>query len=98
MAAPIGNQNAIKGKRWRDAIEHVLERWPEQPDTENCLPLLRGLRIAAHKFVEKMIADNDIAFFREFGDRIDGKASQELTGADGGPLVVITAAPHDESL
>ena len=45
---------------------------------ENCLPLLRGLRIAAHAFVSKMIADNDIQFFREFGDRIDGKAAQSV--------------------
>jgi len=78
LGAPEGNQNAAKGKRWRDAIEHCVERWPEQPDLQNCLPLLRGLRIAARAFVEKMIADNDIAFFREFGDRLDGKAIQQI--------------------
>lgn len=73
-----GNQNAARGKRWRDAIEHCIECWPNEPDYENCLPLLRGLRMAAYGFVKKMIADNDIAFFREFGDRLDGKAHQSI--------------------
>lgn len=83
--APEGNQNAAKGKRWRDAIEHCVERLPDGPDLENCLPLLRGLRMAASAFVETMIAQKDIAFFREFGDRIDGKALQavELSGEVG---------------
>lgn len=76
--AQPGNNNAAKGKRWRDAIEHCAECWPNPPDTENCLPNLRGLRIAAYAFVKKMIEENDIAFFREFGDRIDGKAHQSI--------------------
>lgn len=89
MGAPEGNTNAAKGKRWRDAIEHCVECWPDQPDLVNCLPLLRGLRVAARAFVEKMIIDQDIGFFKEFGDRLDGKSHQSIdqTTTHAGELV-----------
>jgi hypothetical protein len=87
--APEGNTNAARGKRWRDAIEHVIERWPDKPDTENCLPVIKGFRIAAYEFVGRMMADKDIAFFREFGDRADGKPSQTIAGDSDNPITLI---------
>lgn len=97
--APLGNQNAVKGKRWEQAIVRAIEAWPNPPDNKNCAPLIVGLNAAAHAFVAKMYSEQDLGFFKEFGDRLDGKAHQstELTGKDGGP-VVIHASAHDEAL
>ena len=83
-----GNQNAAKGKRWRDAIEEAIAAFPQEPDYVNCLPFIAGLRRAAHAYVNRMMAEQDIAFFREFGDRIDGKSAQSLTlaGDEDNPL------------
>ena len=39
---------------------------------------MRGINAAAHAFVRKMMEDGDIAFFREFGDRLDGKPMQSM--------------------
>ena len=43
-------------------------------------------------------ADGDMTAIKELGDRLDGKAPQAITGADGGPLVIIQATSHDESV
>lgn len=85
--APEGNQNAAKGRRWRDAVERAIEAWPDMPEGEFGT-LVQGLNKAAHAFVGKMMAESDIAFFKEFGDRLDGKTPQAITGADEGPLLV----------
>lgn len=86
--APIGNDNRARSKRWAAAIERAVECWPNPPSGVDCSDLIKGLNKAAHGFVGKMLEERDIAFFREFGDRLDGKAKQqtELTGADDGPL------------
>lgn len=77
MAAPIGNQNAAKGKRWSAAIERALEAWPDKPDVTGCTALMIGLNEAAHAFVGEMLLKRDVAFFREFGDRVEGKVAQQ---------------------
>lgn len=86
VGAPIGNQNAAKAKRWTAAIERALEAWPQEPDSTDCTPLMRGLNAAAFAFVGQMMDKRDAAFFREFGDRLDGKAAQAITGPEGGPI------------
>lgn len=86
--AQIGNQNAAKGARWREAIERAINSWPES-HAGGSNELMRGINAAAHAFVRKMMEDGDIAFFREFGDRLDGKPKQsmEVSGTDGEPLM-----------
>lgn len=101
MAAPIGNQNAAKAKQWSAAIERALERRGD-PSINPDFPLersakMKGFDELADKFIAS-VALSDISFFREFGDRIDGKPAQEVHGANGGPLVVITAGKLDEAL
>lgn len=86
--APIGNQNGAKGFRWREAIERAIEYWPEVcPTGQN--DKMKGINLAAHTFVKKMMDDHDFNFFKEFGDRLDGKPKQqtEITGADGSPIL-----------
>lgn len=92
-----GNQNATKNKPWAMALEHVAERWPELPDIENCTALARGHRLAAFEFYKNMMAKGDCAFFREFGDRNDGKCAQSVTiaGDDLNPLRIIATATDE---
>lgn len=78
MGAPLGNDNAIRGKRWRDAIQEAIAVYPQEPDYINCLPFIAGLRRAAFEYVKRMMTEKDIAFFKEFGDRIDGRAAQSV--------------------
>ena len=85
MAAPIGNQNAAKAKRWSEAIERAITAFPDEVDTSDCNPLMVGLNNAAHAFVARMMAEADLGFFKEFGDRLEGKPMQavELGNPDG---------------
>jgi len=87
MGAPFGNQNAVKGRRWAKAVERAVDAWPERAVS---LEVNKGIDNMAWEFVREMVTTKDIAFFREFGDRIDGKAVQasEISGPDGGPLAV----------
>lgn len=79
MGAPIGNQNAAKAKKWAAAVERALERRATGDATpDDVSSLVRGLDMAADAFVSKMMGEQEIAFFKEFGDRIDGKAAQAL--------------------
>lgn len=77
MAAPIGNTNGAKGTRWREAIERAIDAWPEAYQG-GANEFMKGINAAAHAFVKQMMTDGDIAFFREFGDRLDGKPKQTM--------------------
>ena len=91
MAAPVGNQNAAKAKQWAAAIERALERLgapginPDEPIERT--PKMKALDQLADKFVEKVNA-GELPFFREFGDRLDGKPAQALehSGPDGSEI------------
>lgn len=74
-----GNTNASKGKPWAMALQHVAERWPEPPETEECTALARGLRLAAYEFWRNTMNAEDLGYFKEAGDRFDGKAAQSVT-------------------
>lgn len=92
MGAPVGNQFAAKAKQWAAAIDRALERLgdpsidPDQPIART--PYMKGIDQAADAFVAEMFAKKDLGFFKEFGDRTDGKpvALTELTGRDGGDI------------
>lgn len=79
MAAPLGNQNAIKAKRWSQAIDRALEKRSKAAGIEE-------LDRLAEKFldsIEEMTAATekrgpDIGGFKELGDRLEGKPSQEI--------------------
>lgn len=74
--APEGNQNALKGKMWNDALRRAIA----QDDGKR----VRGA-------VEKLLDfanEGEQWAIKELADRLDGKAKQqtELTGADDAPL------------
>lgn len=80
MGAPVGNQNAIKAKRWSDAIDRALEKRSKAEG-------IQALDELAEQFLKEVSASG-ITGFKELGDRIDGKSVQAIVGADGGPLTV----------
>lgn len=74
MGAPIGNKNATKNKPWSDALTRALMAEDG-----------KKLRALAERLVEKAL-EGDVPALREIGDRMDGKPTQAITGADGEPL------------
>lgn len=84
--AQLGNKNATKGKLWADALRMELAQ-----DKKRIRRLVSALLDKAES--------GDISALKEIGDRLDGKAAQEVVGADGGPITVeiIRFADHASS-
>ena len=78
MAAPKGNQNSSKNNR---AWGKVVKKLAIQEDYK------RIHRVAEALF--RKAEDGDVAAIKELGDRIDGKASQEITGDSDQPITII---------
>jgi hypothetical protein len=78
MGAPLGNKNATKNRLWDATLRRALLA----SDGEK-------LRELAEKLIEKAL-EGDVSALREIGDRIDGKAHQQLTlsGDEDNPLRV----------
>ena len=74
MPAPKGNQNAKKGRKWREALNDALHDDPE----------------ALFRIAKKVVAlaeEGDIQSIKEIGDRLDGKPTQRVAGdEDEAPL------------
>lgn len=85
MGAPVGNQNAIKAKRWQQAIDRALERRSKGDS-------IKALDELAEKFLKEVEAAG-INGFKELGDRLDGKPAQAFTDGDGNPPVFRLEAP-----
>ena len=81
MGAPKGNNNPEKGKRWKLAIDAALSRRGRDK--------VQALADLAEKLLEKA-EEGDLGALKELGDRIDGKAAQQINLADanGEKLVV----------
>ncbi len=79
--APIGNTNAVKGKRWRNAIDTALEKRCKS-DGQKALVALAEVMLAAAEKGESWA-------LKEVGDRMDGRAAQSVTlsGDEDKPLV-----------
>ncbi len=94
--APLGNQNALKAKRWQQAIDRALEKRSKADG-------IAELDRLAEKFldaVEEMTVPTEkrgpsIAGFVELADRLDGKSTQELQHT--GDLIV-QISPSDAAL
>jgi hypothetical protein len=96
MAAPLGNQNAVRAKRWQQAIQRALAR-ASNKDIDT------GLDSAADKLVA-LALEGDKWALEELGDRIDGKPHQSVQvdgDGEGGPvnlsLAVAYAKPDSAS-
>ena len=74
--APVGNQNAVKGK----LVEQALRKAALADDSVR-------LRKGCEKLMDAFEVGEPWALQLVF-DRLDGKASQPLTGADGGAILI----------
>ena len=83
MGAPLGNQNALRGRKWSDAINRAIARAEADPAAGH-----RTLNAIADRLLEKA-AEGDLNAIKELGDRLEGRPAQALTltGDDeGGPV------------
>ena len=84
MAAPLGNQNAVRAKRWSMAIDRALEKRSRVDQVE-----------ALDALAEKLLAladEGDLGALKELGDRLEGKPSQMIgigQDPDAAPVTVI---------
>lgn len=85
MGAPTGNRNAAKAKEWRDTIKYALDNY-ESSRVERG----QALRGIATKLIEQAL-EGDHAAIKEIGERLDGKASQPISGDEENPLNVISS-------
>lgn len=77
-----GNQNAARGRIWRDAIDRALQKRSKVKQIEALDDLAEKLLVRAE--------EGDISALKELGDRLEGKPAQQinLAGHDGQALVV----------
>lgn len=85
MAAPLGNQNAAKGKRWQDALVKALARFETE---DGKIKAGQALDKVAEMVVLKALA-GDKDSIAEIGNRLDGKPAQAIVGDDDQPLSVL---------
>ena len=76
MAAPLGNQNARKAKRWQEALVKALAQH-QSPEVE----MGQALHKIAVRVVQDALAGSKDAW-QEIGNRLDGKPAQVLIGDD----------------
>lgn len=74
MGAPVGNKNATRAKKWREAIMRALARKAGSVDA--------GLDAAADKLAALAIDDGDKWALEHIADRLDGKPAQAIIGGD----------------
>lgn len=89
MAAPIGNNNAAKAKRWSAAIERALANRSRKASLD-----------ALDALAEKLLAkcdEGDMSALKELGDRLDGKPMQAVEANVSGN-VVLTLSNDDANL
>ncbi len=63
--APKGSNNRVKNKPWRDALKRVVDKDPDALD-----------KVAV--MLIKAAQNGDMQAVRELGDRLDGKAIQQV--------------------
>lgn len=89
--APEGNQNAVKAKRWNQAIDRALAKRSKGDG-------IKALDELAEKFLDALEESAQgtekrgpsFSGFDHLRDTLDGKPAQQvnLAGADGGPLKI----------
>ena len=90
------NLGASKG-RWRFALLKACERIEDEDGVEGPepKPVIDKL---AYRFIKACLNKGDIAFYKELGDRLDGKPAQavELGDANGKSFnITLTATDSD---
>ena len=71
MAAPEGNKNYVKGKKWQKALEKALARIGDG-----------DMEVGLAKVADKVVlaaAEGDKDAWKDIADRLDGKPAQTTT-------------------
>lgn len=78
--APLGNQNAKKGRVWSQAIERALAKRSRADQID-------AIDVLAEKLLT-LCDQGDLQALKELGDRMEGKAAQGVTvsGDEENPL------------
>ena len=79
-AAAKGRPSGTPTKPWADALRLAALRVDSKTKQQK-------LSLLAEQTIKAGLA-GDMSAVREIGDRLDGKATQPVEGANGGPLVV----------
>jgi hypothetical protein len=79
--APLGNQNAAKGKRFQKAMERVLARKYGDVDS--------GYEAIAKIYIE-IAESKDPSICKDIADRVDGKPAQAVTLAGDSENPIVT--------
>ena len=82
MSAPKGNQNARKGRIWTEAVKRATARKFNGD-------LNHGLDQLAERLIEAVLR-GDLSAIKEYGDRVEGKCVQPISGSDDDPPVQIS--------
>ena len=91
VGAPAGNKNATKGRVfWDGLIREIKQRDFKAGDGET-------IRKVAAMLVDGALL-GDLQCIKELRDTLDGKPHQSISGADGGPIVIIQASRLDETI
>ena len=77
-----GNQNAARGRVWRDAINRALEN-------RSRVDQVHALDVLAEKLLAKC-DEGDMQALKELGDRIEGKPAQPISGDEENPVRFIS--------
>ncbi len=75
MGRPKGAEN--KDKSWRDAVRAAVNEL-RVAEGDDKAKKVRALRLLARRLVTKAL-DGDVSALKEVGDRLDGKATQQVT-------------------
>jgi len=78
VAAPLGNQNARKAKRWQDALNKALARYESEDGKIRAGEALD--KIAEGVVIDALAGDKDAR--AEIGNRLDGKPAQAIIGGE----------------
>jgi len=77
VGAPLGNDNAERGTRWRNAIDTALNNRCKSDGQKALVAIAEAMLAKA--------AQGDMTAIKELGDRVDGKVAQshEVGNKDG---------------
>ena len=92
--APFGNQNAVKAKRWQQAIDRALDKRSKAAGIEELDRLAEKFLDAAEAMADRegQFGPNpSVAGFADLRDTLDGKPAQQvqLSGDADEPLRIV---------
>jgi hypothetical protein len=94
--APLGNKNAARGRRWREALDKALKQFSYAGFVDKATGLYavdpvapgQALERIARNVVYRAVVHQDRDCEEEIATRLDGKPTQPLAGDDEAPPIL----------